>query len=91
VGNFGKQQAKTYSRTLVLAIEALHDGPNVLGVKQRDDIGQGVCTLHVAREGRKGLHFVVFRETTGQIIEVLRLLHDSMQMARHMQQITDEN
>ena len=55
-----------------------------LGAKARDEIAPGVCTLHVARHGRKGRHFVVFRVAEGKIVEVLRLLHDSMDLARHV-------
>lgn len=84
VENFSAQQAETYVETLSLAIEALHDGPEVLGVTVRDDLGLGVQTLHVARQGRKGRHFVVFRAAPEQTIEVLRLLHDSMNLARHL-------
>ena len=60
--NFGERQAETYAETLILAIEALHDGPEQLGAKARDDIEPGIRTLHVARQGRSGRHFVLFSE-----------------------------
>ena len=82
IENFGERQARTYVETLSLAIEALHDGPEQLGAEVRDDIGPGIRTLHVARQGRIGRHFVVFREAKDQYIDVLRLLHDSMDLAR---------
>jgi toxin ParE1/3/4 len=50
----------------------------------RDEIGAGIRTLHVARQGRKGRHFVAFSVTEGHIINVLRLLHDSMDLAKHL-------
>ena len=87
--NFGERQAETYAETLILAIEALHDGPEQLGAKARDDIEPGIRTLHIARQGRKGRHFVVFRETQGQCIDVLRILHDSMDLARHIPAAND--
>jgi toxin ParE1/3/4 len=90
VENFSAQQAEIYVETLSLAIEALHDGPEVLGVTVRDDLGLGVRTLHVARQGRKGRHFVVFRAAPEQTIEVLRLLHDSMDLARHLPSTNDQ-
>lgn len=37
--NFGRRQAIDYAETITLAIEALHDGPEVLGAKERKDIG----------------------------------------------------
>jgi toxin ParE1/3/4 len=84
IENFGERQAETYAETLTLAIEALHGGPEQLGAKALDDIGPGIRTLHVARQGRSGHHFVVFREAKDQYIDVLRLLHDSMDLARHI-------
>lgn len=84
VENFGSRQADVYAETLTLAIEALHDGPDILGVDEREEIGPDTRTLHVARLGRKGRHFVVFRVAPQRTIEVLRLLHDSMHLARHV-------
>ncbi len=89
VENFGAQQAEIYAQTLSLAIEALHDGPEVLGATARDDLGLGVRTLHAVRQGRNGRHFVVFRTAPEQTIEVLRLLHDSMDLARHLPSAND--
>lgn len=82
--NFGERQAESYVETLTLAIEALHDGPEILGTKARDEIEPGIRTLHVARQGRSGRHFILFRVADNQYIEVLRLLHDSMDLARHV-------
>lgn len=83
--NFGPRQAESYVETVTLALESLHDGPEILGAKARDDdIGPGIRTLHIAREGRKGRHFVIFKVAKGQIIDVLRILHDSMDLARHV-------
>jgi len=81
---FGAWQAQTYKATLREALKALHSGPNITGVKRRDDLGPGIHTLHVARNGRKGRHFIVFRTGGGQTIDVLRLLHDSMDLANHL-------
>lgn len=90
VENFGARQAEVYAQTLLLAIEALHDGLDVLGANVREDIGPDIHTLHVARQGRKGRHFVVFRPAPEQTIDVLRLLHDSMDLARHMPAVNDQ-
>ncbi len=80
---FGERQASTYAETMSRAIEALEDGPDVLGVRARDDIQPGIRTFHVARHGFAGRHFVVFR-VAGSHINVLRLLHDSMDLPRHL-------
>ncbi|MHB1360569.1 MAG: type II toxin-antitoxin system RelE/ParE family toxin [Rhodocyclaceae bacterium] len=81
--HFGKGQASTYARTLSSALTALTQGPDITGAKHREDIGPGIHTLHVARKGRKGRHFVVFRvgdSHNENVIDVLRLLHDSMDL-----------
>lgn len=88
--NFGARQAEYYAETVMLAVEALNDGPEILGTKAWDEIAHGVRALHVARHGRKGRHFVAFRAAEGRIIEVLRLLHDSMELARHMTAADDQ-
>mgnify|MGYP006266407307 FL=1 len=90
VKTFGERQARTYSETIALAIEALEGGPDILGARAREDIQQGIRTLHVARQGRAGRHFVVFR-AAGSDIDVLRLLHDSMDLPRHLPAASDHS
>lgn len=87
VENFGRAQARTYAKTLNSALQDMAQGPDVIGARLREDIGPDIHTLHVARHGRKGRHFVVFRispSPDASIIEVLRLLHDSMDLPRHL-------
>ena len=85
---FGEGQASTYAETIARAIEALEEGPDVPGARARDDIQPGIRTLHVARQGRAGRHLVVFR-VAGSDIDVLRLLHDSMDLPRHVPATND--
>ncbi len=87
LAQFGEVQARAYAATLSAALEALTDGPTVSGARQRHDIAKGLSTLHVARKGRKGRHFVMFRignDPGCEVIEVLRLLHDAMDLQRHL-------
>ena len=84
---FGDLQARIYADTLSAALVALTAGPTTVGAKERSEIGKGVFTLHVARDGHKGRHFVLFRIGPGKHqrhIEVLRLLHDAMDLTRHV-------
>ncbi len=82
---FGKRQARVYETTLRNALKALASGPSVMGYRARSDLGSDIASLHVARQGRKGRHLLVFRthEQDG-VIEVLRILHDSMELQRHL-------
>lgn len=86
-GRFGAAQARIYAETLSAAIESMSDGPRLAGAKTRNDIGRRVVTLHVARGGRKGRHFLICRATAQAdppVIDILRLLHDSMDLQRHL-------
>lgn len=85
--NFGSAQARIYADAVGSGLKDLANGPSVLGVRDRPEIGADIRTLHVARNGRKGRHFILFRVTRAdgeQYIDVLRLLHDSMELARHL-------
>ena len=87
LARFGEAQARAYAESLSAALQALTAGPKVVGARARNDIARGLFTLHVARNGRQGRHFVVFRigsEQGREVIEVLRLLHDAMDLQRHL-------
>lgn len=89
---FGEPQTRVYAETLSAALEALSAGPNVAGARKRDDVAKGLYTLHVARKGRKGRHFVMFRIGRAQgceVIDVLRILHDAMDLQRHLPRTDD--
>src|SRR5262245_42535665 len=88
--NFGARQAQTYRDTLLLAIDELGKGPEPAGSKARDEIMPGVRILHVARHGRRGCHFLLYRVVSGQVIEIGRILHDQRDLHRHWPFPTDE-
>lgn len=79
---FGTRQAQVYRETLLAALAALGAGPDVTGSTARDEVLHGLRTLHVARPGR---HFVVYRAAATDTIEVIRILHDAMDLTRHIQ------
>jgi toxin ParE1/3/4 len=89
--NFGARQSRRYRDTLVRAIGELANGPEVGGSKARDEIMQGLRTLHVARHGRRGRHFLLYRVAPGRMIEIGRILHDGMDMQRHLPFADDES
>ena len=80
---FGASQASKYLEVIASALEDLMIGPKPIGSKTREDIGPNIRSLHVQRKGNKGRHLLVFKEAKNQTIQVLRLLHDSMDLARH--------
>ena len=86
---FGEAQASVYAQTLSAALVAPADGvPTTIGAKARNEIAKRLFTLHVARESQKGRHILLFRvgqdEARRDAIEVLRVLHDAMELPRHL-------
>jgi toxin ParE1/3/4 len=81
---FGYRQARKYSDILSAALIDLASGPSITGARSRNELGRGLFTLHVARNGRNGRHFVLLRVKSQNQIEVLRLLHDSMDLKSHL-------
>ena len=84
--HLGRRQALDYDATLRGALMALADGPDIIGCRFREELGTGILSLHVARMGRKGRHIILLHANTEtKTIEVLRILHDSMDLARHVE------
>ena len=82
---FGPLQMDAYTGVIGDALEALTEGPQLVGLRWRPELGDGVATLHVARQGRKGRHLLVIRVHDSKcVIEVLRILHDSMDLQRNL-------
>src|SRR6185312_6326123 len=86
--NFGARQSRIYRYTLLRAIGELAGGSDAPSSKARDEIMSGLRTLHVARRGRRGSHFLMYRAAPDSTIEIVRILHDRMDLQRH---ISDES
>ena len=83
--HFGPLLLDSYTSVINDALEALSEGPRLIDMRGRPELGDDVATLHVARQGRKGRHLLVFRVHDREcVIEVLRILHDSMDLERHL-------
>jgi toxin ParE1/3/4 len=84
--HFGLEQAQVYAHTLADALAALRDGPEIVGAKQRRDVDEALYSLHVARNGRRGRHFILYRVALNSdrpTIDILRLLHDAIDLSRY--------
>jgi toxin ParE1/3/4 len=81
---FGPRQAEIYQATILEALESLGFGPDVPGSIARDEIRPHLRSLHVARRGHRGRHLILYRSGHGRLIEVIRILHDAMDLARHI-------
>lgn len=89
--NFGERQSRSYRDNLVQAIGDVAADPHHIASSTRDEILPGLRTLHVGRRGRRGRHLLLYRIAQGRIIEIVRILHDSMDLQRHVSSPTEEN
>ena len=84
VDKFGSRQGAIYRETLLISLAALKEGPEVAGSIPHYEILSGLRVLHVARRGRNGRHIIVYRASDKKTIRVLRILHDAMDIGRHV-------
>jgi toxin ParE1/3/4 len=89
--NFGARQSLIYRDRLIQAISELADCPDAAGSKARDEIMANLRTLHVTRQGRRGSHFLMYRAAPDSTIEIVRILHDRMDLRRHVPTAPDES
>lgn len=80
--NFGVRQARAYAQLITAALDEIAEDPYSPRSRARgNDIGEGYRTLHVSRPGR---HLVLYRPRQEREVLVVRILHDSMEVSRHM-------
>jgi toxin ParE1/3/4 len=75
--NWGSAQRQRYLSAIHRAFVRLRDGTAV--GRRRDDVGAGFCSVGVGR------HVIFYRETEDALV-VLRILHDRMDVHRHLDQ-----
>lgn len=91
---FGEQVRLRYEELLVQAILDLADEPSRVGSAARPELAKGAFTYHLRHSrdhvsrsiGRisKPWHFLLYRFAADGCLEIGRVLHDSMDLARHL-------
>lgn len=91
---FGQEARERYQALIATAIMDLAADPERLGSRALPELGEGVRMYHLrhSREQartRFGLvyaprHIVVYRRTSPDLVEIGRILHDAMDIARHV-------
>ena len=87
--HFGARQAGIYVDALVETIEELVSVKTHPPSKDRNEILPGLRSLHMARRGRSGRHILLYFEDVATVT-ILRIVHDSMELARHLPPETGE-
>lgn len=91
---FGNAAADRYQALIGQALTGLGDDPFRHGARRRNELPAGIFTYHLAasRERVTGdrvkapRHFVMYR-TDPLLVQVLRFLHDSRDLAKHLPEV----
>ncbi|HCE9668783.1 type II toxin-antitoxin system RelE/ParE family toxin [Pseudomonas aeruginosa] len=89
---FGDAARRRYQALIGAALDAVAADPMRLGSLSREEEGPGLRSIHlvycrsmpnVGKDVRPR-HFVLYRLATDQVLEVVRVLHDSMDLDQHL-------
>ena len=91
---FGDQARQRYQALIVAALQALADTPYCIGSHDRDELSPGLRSYHLiySREQAKQTHgtvksprhIVFYRVASDDVIEIIRFLHDAMEVQLHL-------
>jgi toxin ParE1/3/4 len=92
--NFGSQTLERYAKLIATAIQQVAANPELAGSSERPEIAEHCRTYHLffsrksaGRAGdriRQPRHFLLYRVTESNIVEIGRVLHDSMELQAHL-------
>ncbi|WP_165068926.1 type II toxin-antitoxin system RelE/ParE family toxin [Paludisphaera rhizosphaerae] len=90
---FGERVRLRYEELLTQSILDLVEDPRRVGVQERPELANGAFTYHLRHSRdhvsrsigriRKPRHFLLYRVAHDGCLEIARVLHDSMDLARH--------
>lgn len=75
IENWGVDQAANYIRVIQTTLESLAEGT---GISRDANVRSGY------QKARTGSHYIYFRRTDAGLIVVVRILHQSMDVERHI-------
>lgn len=92
---FGVAARRRYERLIVLGLSDIADDPFRPGSSSRPELGARVRSWHLRNSRRRAAaagvivarprHFILYRFADPDLVEVGRLLHDAMELRRHLE------
>ncbi len=90
---FGKPARRRYQALIAAAFRDVASRPEGIGSTARPELGAGIFVWHLRLSRRhvpsgvgavhRPRHFVVYRRA-GSVVEIVRVLHDAMELSRHL-------
>lgn len=89
---FGEAAALRYASLIEQALSDIADDPERPGSKERPEVREGCRTYHLefsrsrvaGSRVKEPRHFLVYRFRDLHAIEIIRILHDNRDLARHL-------
>jgi toxin ParE1/3/4 len=81
---FGFRKYSEYKELIHEAIVRLAEDPEGPPARRRTEIHADARTLHIAQRARRARHLLLYRIGKYGVVEIARLLHDSMEPRRHL-------
>ena len=91
---FGDQARQRYQTLILTALQALASKPYCIGSHDRDELAPGLRSYHLTHSRQQAkqthgtvkspLHIVFYRVANDDVIEVVRLLHDALEVQLHL-------
>jgi toxin ParE1/3/4 len=91
--NFGPRMSRCYGNLIAIAIEQVAVNPELAGSCHRPEIAENCRTYHLffsrksanrADRIRRPRHFLIYRATESGMVEIGRVLHDSMALKAYL-------
>ncbi|MHB9797810.1 type II toxin-antitoxin system RelE/ParE family toxin [Pseudomonas sp. MT3] len=92
---FGENARRRYQSLIRTAFVSVAAEPERIGSLDRKQLAVGLRSLHLlycraeSHNGRvdRPRHVVFYRVGSDQVVEIIRILHDAMEVERHLQQV----
>lgn len=92
---FGEGARRRYQGLLQTTFLSIAEEPSRVGSSARDELAPGLrslhlffCRLEVATDRViRPRHIVFYRQVDDQVIEIVRILHDAMEVSLHLQHL----
>lgn len=81
---FGEGQYEEYKELIRAALADVAADPNRPTARRRPELHADARTFHIARPGKDARHFLLYRVSGDRFVDIGRLLHDSMDLRRHL-------
>lgn len=81
---FGDRKLAEYEELIRAALADVAANPDDPHARRRPEIHPDARTFHLARRGKRARHFLLYRVAADGHVDVGRLLHDAMELKRHL-------